>query len=55
MSTVGPELNDLLQQAVGAVLAGAKRIELQSAYWEVTAYRVITTIRVDIKQTKEAK
>ena len=50
---LGPELVGLLHQAVGSVLAGAKRIELQSIYWDVTAYRVITTIRVDIKQRKE--
>lgn len=44
------ELLDLLAKAVSAILDGAKRIEVECPGWEVTAYRLITTIRVDIKE-----
>ena len=47
---IGPELKDSLERAVSAVIDGLKRAEVDSPYWKVTAYRVVTTIRVDIKQ-----
>ena len=52
MPRVETELIELIGRAVGTVLAGAKRIEMSGVRWDVTAYRVITTIRVDIKEGK---
>lgn len=49
---IGPELKDTLERAVSAIMDGVKRIEYTTPYWEITAYRVITSIRVDIKELK---
>ena len=46
-------LKELVDKAIDAILGGVKRIEYSSSNWEVTAYRVITTIRIDIKEVKK--
>lgn len=52
---IGPELEDSVKKAISAVIDGVKRIEYTSPYWKVTAYKVITNIRVDIKQINKVK
>ena len=52
---VGPELKELLEKCVSAVIDGVKRIEAESPYWSVEVYRLKTTIRVDIKEVNRVK
>ena len=52
---IGPELTDTLTKAVSAVIDGQKRADFDSPYWKVSAYRVVTTIRVDIKEVNRIK
>lgn len=52
---VGPELKELLEKCVSAVIDGVKRIEADSPYWSIEVYRVKTTIRVEIKEASRWK
>ena len=47
------ELKELMGKAIDAITSGVKRIEYTSSSWEITAYRVITSIRIDIKEVKK--
>ena len=53
MSTPMEDLKELVGKVIDAITNGVKRIEYTSNGWEVIAYRVITSIRIDIKEVKK--
>lgn len=52
MPTPMDNLKELVGKSIDAISSGVKKIEYTSPEWEVTAYRLITTIRIDIKENK---